>query len=46
MYEKNLNLNLSIDKKKDLYRAIKIFEKFNKNIYVSTKKVLKTFHSK
>ena len=46
MYEKNLNLNLSIDKKTDLYRAIKIFEKFNKNIYVSTKKVLKTFHSK
>ena len=43
LYEKNAKFNLSIDSLKDFHRAVNIFLKHKKNIYVSTLKVLKGF---
>lgn len=41
LYEKNVNLNLSIDYKKDLKKIIKIFWFFKKNFCIPTSSVLK-----
>jgi spore coat polysaccharide biosynthesis protein SpsF len=46
LYEKNAKFNLSIDSSKDFQRAVNIFLKYKKNIYVSTLKVLKGFKNK
>jgi len=40
LYKKNNNLNLSVDYKKDLKKALKIFKFFKNNYLISTKKVL------
>ena len=41
LYQKNLNLNLSIDTKKDKKRINKIFNFFKKNYFIKTSEVLK-----
>lgn len=41
LYHRHRNINLSIDKKEDLKKIIKIFKFFKKNYLVTTKKVLK-----
>ena len=46
LYEKNSKLNLSIDNQKDFERAISIFMRYKKNIFISTSKILKGLNSK
>jgi|LULK01.1.fsa_nt_gb spore coat polysaccharide biosynthesis protein SpsF len=41
LYQKNSHINLSVDKKEDLKKIIKIFKFFKNNYLISTKKVLK-----
>ena len=41
LYQKNLNLNLSIDTKKDKKRINKILNFFKKNYFIKTSDVLK-----
>jgi len=46
LYEKNAKFNLSIDNPKDFERAISIFLRYKKNIFISTSKILKGLNSK
>jgi len=41
LYQRHSNINLSVDKKKDLKKIIKIFEFFKKNYLIATRIVLK-----
>ena len=41
LYQRHSNINLSVDKKEDLKKIIKIFKFFKKNHLITTRKVLK-----